>query len=507
MAAVIGYALFLGAPPAILRATMMASLLVLAPVFGRQPGGIGTLMLTGLVLTAADPQIVSDLSFQLSFAAVGGLMVLSAPISEGLRELSAGVRLSVPGVLIEVLAVTTAAWLATLPIIAINFDKLSLIGIGANLFVAPAFTPMLLSALLTIPASYLPGSAGLLLAWPAWVLFGYFRWVGESASALPTASIAVSGFTSIHAIVLYTAVAVVTWLLGAKRPLLEADQLPALRPGAVVYVPALVLLNLLIWPNVFDGESDKLRVSFLDVGQGDAILVEAPDGQRVLIDGGPDPARLIQELDEELGFGSRRIDLLVLTHMATDHATGTIAVLERYDVELVAWSGLDDGSDLAAVWRDAVEESGAELLSLAAGNEFVVDELAVTALWPPREMANDLVENEASIVLRLSYDDVVVLVTGDIGLSTEAALLAQGVLLEADVLKVAHHGSAGSSLQEFLAAVGPQYAVIQSGASNPFGHPAAPVLARLDRAGATVLRNDVEGTITLVTDGETIWRD
>jgi competence protein ComEC len=243
------------------------------------------------------------------------------------------------------------------------------------------------------------------------------------------------------------------------------------------------------------------------VGQGDAILVEAPDGQRVLIDGGPDPARLIQELDEELGFGSRRIDLLVLTHMATDHATGTIAVLERYDVELVAWSGLDDGSDLAAVWRDAVEESGAELLSLAAGNEFVVDELAVTALWPPREMANDLVENEASIVLRLSYDDVVVLVTGDIGLSTEAALLAQGVLLEADVLKVAHHGSAGSSLQEFLAAVGPQYAVIQSGASNPFGHPAAPVLARLDRAGATVLRNDVEGTITLVTDGETIWRD
>jgi competence protein ComEC len=231
------------------------------------------------------------------------------------------------------------------------------------------------------------------------------------------------------------------------------------------------------------------------------------DGQRVLIDGGPDPARVIRELDEELGFGSRRIDLLVLTHMDADHATGTIAVLERYDVGLVAWNGFEDGSPLAAVWRDAVDASGVNLVLLSAGHELVVGEMIVSVLWPQDEVAGDMVDNEASLVLRVSYGDANVLMTGDIGFATETALLAGGVAVEAEVLKVAHHGSAGSSLQEFLAAVDPEFAVVQSGASNPFGHPSPAVLSRLSSSGATVMRNDLEGTITLASDGSSQWHD
>lgn len=507
MAGVLGYALFLGAPPAILRATMMASLFVLAPVFGRQSGGVGALMLTGMILTAVDPQIVGDLSFQLSFAAVGGLMILSSPISECLSRFFALVHLPAAEVLTEVLAVTAAAWLATLPIIAINFETLSLVGIGANVLVVAAFTPMLVAALLTIPASYLPGNFDLLLSWPAWALFAYFRWVGETVASLPTASISVSGFTSLHAACFYAALLAAAWLISGSRPVYEIEKPTIVRPGPVVFVPALVVLNLLVWPGFFNDDDSELRVSFLDVGQGDAILVETPGDGRILIDGGSDPARLIRELDEALGFGSRRIDLLLVTHIDTDHASGTIAVLERYNVELVAWNGFDNESSLANAWNAAVDESDAKVFTLSGGDELHIDDVSVKVLWPLKAPTPGAIENESSLVLRLAYGEANVLLTGDIGFATETALLAGGLALEAEILKVAHHGSAGSSLQEFLIAVDAEFAVVQSGASNSFGHPTAAALSRLVESGATVVRNDLEGTITFVTDGETLWLD
>jgi competence protein ComEC len=505
LAAISGYAAFLGAPPAILRATLMGALFVLAPLFGRQSGGLGTLMLAGLLLTAIEPRIVGDLSFQLSFAAVGGLMLLTVPIADSLKALLASKKLPELPVIREALAVTASAWLATLPVIAINFDQVSVAGLGANSLVSFAFTPMLVSTLVAIPASFLPWILQILLTWPAWVLFEYFRSVGELAAPRQTV-INVSGFTSLHATLVYIGLAAAAVLLGRARPTDQVEKPLVVRPGPVVFVPALVVLNLLTWPALFHGGDDEMRVTFLDVGQGDAILIETPHDHRILVDGGPDPARLIRELDEQLGFGSRGIDLLLLTHMDSDHATGTIAVLERYDVKRVGWNGFDDRSPLGQMWLDAVTGSGAELIRLAAGDQLLVDGLQLSVLWPDSGAPQEA-ENEGSLVIRLSYHETDVLLTGDIGFESEVALLARQVHLEAEVLKVAHHGSGGSSLPEFIAAVDPDFAVIQSGISNSFGHPHPMVLERLTLARAAVVRNDLGGSTTFVTDGASIWRD
>jgi competence protein ComEC len=499
------YAAFLGAPPAILRAALMASVFVLAPVLGRQSHGLAALSLVAIVITALDHEAIHDLSFQLSFAATAGLIVLTPPLAESLSSMCRRVLGAPLTTLTQLVVVAAAASLATMPITAINFDRLTLAAVASNALVVPAFAPMLGASLLSAMAGTLPAEVGLVLAWPAWALFQYFLLVSEFFAGLGLV-FTVEGFTSLHAAAWYAALLV---LLLAIRPL-RFEQREAewsLLPGGATLLVALAIGNGLAWPELFGENDDDLHVSFLDVGQGDAALVETPDGQRVLIDGGPDPDRLIRELDQVLGFGSKRIDLLVLTHISADHATGAIAALERYSVKNVVWSGMGDGSELDDAWRGALDASGANVRAVVAGDRIELDNgIYLDVVWP-HEGLEPAVENDLSLVLRLVYRDVELMFTGDLEATGEASLLAAWTELEADLLKVGHQGSDTSTLPEFVAAVDPLIAVIPVGASNPFGHPSPDVIERLEVSGAAVFRTDRDGTVTFASDGTTVWRD
>jgi competence protein ComEC len=268
---------------------------------------------------------------------------------------------------------------------------------------------------------------------------------------------------------------------------------------------ALVAANAWFWTDLAARDSDTLQVTFLDVGQGDATLIETPDGQTVLIDTGPDPARLVREIDEQVGLGRRRIDLLLLTHVDADHVTGALAALRRYDVRQVAWTGHRGG--LIGVWTDALERDGVSTWLIQSGDRLqLAGGVTLDVLWPSRSDRN-LTDNAASIVLLLRHGDVRVVLTGDAEASTEVALLQAGIDLHAGVLKVGHHGSATSSLPEFLTATGADFAVIPVGATNQFGHPSPIVLERLENEGMRILRTDIDGTITFNSDGEAIWLD
>ncbi|MEX2236454.1 MAG: ComEC/Rec2 family competence protein [Dehalococcoidia bacterium] len=506
--AVSAYALMLGAPPSIQRALLMSILFVLAPVFGRQPAGFGALALTFVVLTAWDPLVVHDLSFQLSLSATAGLIVLATPLA---GAMSGALTLAEKGILrslADAFGISVAATLATLPIVALSLDQVSLVGVLANFAVIALFAPMLLSALLAIPASLLPETVALVLAWPAWLLFEYFRAVSVAAAELPGAAVGAGGFGLAHAAAVYVALLGLRFALPARQEQREIKEGGvALAMGPALLAVGLVVANGVAWFPSAQADEAEMEVSFLNVGQGDAILVETPAGQRILIDGGPDPARLVRELDSELGFGSRRIDLLLLTHMAADHATGTLEVLERYDVEAVGWTGISDASVLAGEWAAVVEQSGAEVWELSAGDRVVVeDDIALEVLWPVDEGLRLKAENDLSLVVRLTHGDVSFLLTGDVEAAAEALLLASGIHLESDVLKVAHHGSETSTLPELLAASGADFAVITVGGSNQFGHPHERVLARLEEAGMVVLRTDEDGRVSFVSDGERVRR-
>jgi competence protein ComEC len=223
-----------------------------------------------------------------------------------------------------------------------------------------------------------------------------------------------------------------------------------------------------------------------------------------LVDGGPDNS-VLQKLGKTMPFYDKDIDLVVMTHSDADHITGLIEVLEKYEVKNIVYSNIVRKSALYDAWRYAVAEEGADIIDPMAGE--IVDlgnGVTLTVLHPTESLTGKVLEktNNDSVVLILKYGETEILLTGDIEAKAERQIILSGVNLDADVLKVAHHGSKTSTIEEFLYEVSPQVAVIQVGAKNRYGHPTQEVLKRLENLGIKLYRTDVDGDIKVISDGQ-----
>ena len=259
-----------------------------------------------------------------------------------------------------------------------------------------------------------------------------------------------------------------------------------------------------IWYAVFHFESrQNLVVTFFDIGQGDAILIEAPNGNQILIDGGPGD-RILAKLGGTLPFWDRSLDLVILTHPHADHVTGLVDVLERYDVGMVLETGVNHSIPEYAEWRELLKEKDVKVITAKSGQRVQFSESARLDILTPFENfagASRPNVHDAMLVSRLAHGSTTVLLMGDAEKSLEYRLLYSGDDLDADILKVGHHGSKTSSTAEFLAAVSPEIAVIQVGRKNRFGHPVEEVLERLEASGAKILRTDRDGDIRILSNG------
>lgn len=249
-------------------------------------------------------------------------------------------------------------------------------------------------------------------------------------------------------------------------------------------------------------ESRLLRVYFLDVGQGDAIFIQAPNGNQVLIDGGPG-SQVIQELSRGMPFQDHSIDLVVLTHPHADHVDGLIEALKRYDVGQILENYYQYDSADYAEWNKLKSE--AQVTQARAGQ--VIDlgmDVKILILYPDEQSANQNIKNpnNASVVIKLIYGNESLLLTGDIEAPVEQKLLDQQANLDSDFLKVGHHGSKTSTTDAFLRAVTPIIAFIEVGAENRYGHPHPTILQRLENFGIKYYRTDVDGTKELILDGQ-----
>ncbi|MFA4833647.1 MAG: ComEC/Rec2 family competence protein [Patescibacteria group bacterium] len=249
--------------------------------------------------------------------------------------------------------------------------------------------------------------------------------------------------------------------------------------------------------------SRELEVSFLDVGQGDAILIKSPMGQNILIDGGPD-SKVIEGLGKNLPFWDKRIDLMVLTHPHDDHVTGLIEVIERYSVKKIVYTGVIHDAPNYLEWLGKIRERKIPLVIIDRPQKIVLgDDCYLEIISPRKSLLGRETDNlnNSSIVAKLVYGQTKFLLAGDAEIEVEKELLSGGGDLSAQVLKAGHHSSDTSSSEDFLEAVSPQIAVIQVGKDNDFGHPNLRILKRLERIGAKVFRTDVDETIKLVSDG------
>ncbi len=241
-----------------------------------------------------------------------------------------------------------------------------------------------------------------------------------------------------------------------------------------------------------------LEVYFLNVGQGDAIFIQTPSGNQVLIDGGPDNA-VIGELSKIMPFNDRSIDLVILTHPDADHLNGLIEVLERYEVKHILEYPIPHKSVAYDQWNQLKPE--AQIMTAWAGQTIDLGLGAtIQILYPFKEGEPKTKSNNNSIVAKLMYGEHTLLLTGDIEALVEKELVYKKVGLDADFLKLPHHGSKTSSAQNFLDAISPMVTFIMVGLDNKYGHPHSSVIERLEKSGIKYYRTDTDDTIKLILD-------
>jgi competence protein ComEC len=395
------------------------------------------------------------------------------------------------------------------------FQRLSLISPLTNLLISPVQPFIMLGG----GAGVIVGMLGIellaqLLLWIPYVSLLWTVTMVQWTAALPGASLEISDYSGAAMVTTYLLLGIVRWrgwlqegLSHLRSIVWTGAWLPRVAGGGVF--AGLSVAAFLVWRIVLTQPDGYLHVHFLDVGQGDGIFIQTPSGRQVLIDGGSDPQRLFSELGEVMPFWDRRLDLVVLTHPDLDHMGAQLTLPERFEISQALVSNVTMDDEDGDQWRAGTAYAGIPIAVQGAGGWIDLgDGVALWTLWPPDENAVRLIgidgdnKNERSLVQKLVYGEFSVLLTGDVGMPSEEAMLRAGEVLAAHVLKVGHHGSDSSTSPAWVRAVNPAVAVIQVG-ENRYGHPHDEVLDAL--AGRLVLRNDEHGRVHIWSDGVQMW--
>jgi competence protein ComEC len=249
-----------------------------------------------------------------------------------------------------------------------------------------------------------------------------------------------------------------------------------------------------------------LQVSFLDVGQGDAIFIETPDGVQVLIDGGADNG-VLRELGSVMSVFDRNLDLIVATHPDLDHIGGLPDVLDRYNIDRLLITTNENDTPAAAALAAAADTKAAEILLAEAGQIITLGAYTYAEVLSPRGDETNWQSNNASIIIRIVFGDTAVMLSGDAGLEIENFLVERyGEQLRSDILKLGHHGSKTSTSEAWLDAVKPAFAVVSAGLDNRYGHPHQEVMQRVFARNIAASHTGTDGTVTYYSDGQQVWR-
>jgi competence protein ComEC len=479
------FSLLVEGRPSVVRACLMASLYLLGKALWKDVNLFNTLSISALILLWAHPVSLFDLGFQLTYAATCSILLFQPRMKHLFPRF--------PLRLHEILTVTLTAQMGVLPFSVRAFNRVTLAPLILNAAAFPLVAAIMVGgyAFLTI-GGILPGLAAV-AAWPVRLLLQALLALARFGSGMP--------------ILTYRIPTPALTACAAYTVFLLAFRLPRLFRGQAIVAAAGFTLSLafLVLPPICPSRPG-LAVSFIDVGHGDAILVELPGRETMLVDGGGQRDGSF-DIGERVvspflwSRGIRRVDTLVLTHPHPDHGGGLQAVARNFRVGEF-WEGESQApstlKELIGLQEDVSRSR------LARGESFKRAGVGIEVLHPDPTDTNSAPEaNRESLVLRLVYGDTGFLLTGDILAGSEREILEKGGEIGACVLKSPHHGSRYSSSRAFLEAVSPQIVVISCGRKRQ-GLPSHEVLRRYLKMGALVYRTDIHGAITVTSDGTTV---
>jgi competence protein ComEC len=513
-----------GAGPSLQRAGVMGAAGIAALAASRPASRTYALLLAAAATLTLNPRACTDPGWQLSFAAVAGIVWLAAPCSRSLssffsdllperttrrQPVRLGLRAGADGA-----ALTLAATLATAPLLGHHFGSVPLAGLPANLLALPAVAPAMWLGMVKAALGQgvaLGGQVGGIssvaaeaLGVPAGAAVSYLGWLAERFAALPGGQLSVPLGSFAGVALAYAAiVAAVVAFRRAAGPLApraaEAAgrwrRLPRGRRLALAVLAAAALMLVAAPALAPPRPPGRLTVRFLDVGQGDATLIQHPDGTAILFDGGP-PEAGVERLLRKAGV--RRLALVVATHASRDHHGGLAAVLDDFSVGLLLDGGDGTGNPSFREVLSAAKERGVRTVPAVAPLRLRAGGLTVQVLSPPPRRAGPPPEdpNPRAVVAVVSAGAFDLLLSAD----AESETLAPLDLPEVEAMKVPHHGSADPGLPEVLDELRPELAAIEVG-PNTYGHPAPSTLAALREAGMPTYRTDRHGTVSLTVAG------
>lgn len=489
------YASITGFRPSVLRATIMFLLLIGGKLINRSRNLNISLFFAGFLILLLNPLILYDAGFLLSFIVTFFIINLSPIFQELFSKIVAWIK--------NPLAVSTAAWIGIFPLSAYFFTKVSIISIVSNILIIPLTVVAVILGFVTFFIGMASISLAGIVANINYLVLSLITLIAKSFSSLPFAFVYVAQPSILVIILYYLMVFFIIELFYIKILSQKIKKKAAL---IVLSITLLIISVQIFYP------TDNLKVNFINVGEGDCILIEAPNKINILIDGGG-----TTQGDFDVGSkivvpylrrkGINEIDLLILTHPHLDHLEGLLPVLKEFKVGMVLDSGLLCDISAYKEFISLIQKKSIPYHKAKAGDNFVFsNNLEIFLLNPlyDSDFYDESDFNNASIVVKLFYKNADFLFTGDIEVTAEKKLLVWQNILQSDILKVGHHGSITSTNLEFLDKVDPRIAIITVG-KNHFGHPSQKIIERLEDGNIQIYRTDEDGTIIIRTNGQEYW--
>jgi competence protein ComEC len=487
------YTVLVGATASVLRAAIMGTLAIFARQVGRRQNGLNTLAFTAGGMAVLNPLTLWDAGFQLSFAATLGLVLYAQPLQDwftGLlaRRLSAETAAKIAGPFGAYVLFTLAAQLTTLPVMAWHFGRISLVAVIANPFVLPAQPAVMILGGLAVMLGFIYLPLGKVAGWIAWPFAAYTNRAVEFFNRFPHGVIVLGEFSFLFVVLFYGLLLSLTFAGSRVRQVLR----PALAPSIII--AALGISVTLVWSAAFAVPDGDLRLTFLDVGSADAILIQTPTGRSILVDGGPSPSQLSSSLGRRLSPFDRRLDWLIIASTGEQQVAALPRILDRLPAGNVLWAG-----PIAAYY------SSGQLDRWLSDNS-----IPVTQSFPGAVL--DLGDGARLEVARMSPRGALLLVEW----KSFRALLPIGINLDTltelnngktigpvTALLLADSGFAQTNPPEWVANLRPQVVILSVAAGDPNNLPARVVLDSLKNT--TLLRTDRNGWISISTDGTKLW--